>query len=69
MQTVHFGFSKQFFAYFKNEAKYYFCRLFFEKAQSQSSSIEVEIYEQYVAVCTICAAYFNFKFRDMADNR
>jgi hypothetical protein len=42
---------------------------FFEKAQSKSASIEVEIYEQYVAVYTICAAHLNCKFPDMGYNR
>ena len=46
-----------------------FTHLFFEKAQSKSASIEVEIYEQYVAVYTICAAHLNSKFPDLAYNR
>jgi hypothetical protein len=42
--------------------------LFFEKAPSKSASIEVEIYEQYVAVYTICAAHLNCKFPDWGYN-
>jgi len=42
--------------------------LFIEKAQLKSASIEVEIYEQYVAVYTICAAHLNCKFPDLGYN-
>jgi hypothetical protein len=43
-------------------------QLFCEKAQSTSASIEVEIYEQYVAVYTICAAHLDCKFPDLGYN-
>jgi hypothetical protein len=42
---------------------------FFEKTQSKSASIEVEIDEQYVAVYTICAAQLNCKFPALGYNR
>lgn len=69
MQTVHFKFSKQFFCWFQKWDQILIWPTFFDKAQPQSASIEVEIYEQYVAVYTICVAHFNFKFPDMAYNR
>lgn len=68
METVHFGFSKQFLAYLKMGQNINLTHLFFEKAQSKSASIEVEIYEQYVAVYTICAAHLNCKFPDRGYN-
>jgi hypothetical protein len=69
METVHFGFSKQFLAYLKMGQNINLTHLFFEKAQSKLASIEVEIYQQYVAVYTICAAHLNCKFPDMGYNR
>ena len=69
METVHFGFSKQFLAYFLKGQNINLTHLFFEKAQAKSASIEVEIYEQYVGVYTICAAHLNCKFPDLGYNR
>ena len=70
METVHLGFSKQFLAYFKNGMgqNINLTHLFFEKPQSKSASIEVEIYEQYVAVYTIFAPQLNCKFPDLGYN-
>jgi hypothetical protein len=58
-----------FWLIFKMGQNFNLTHLFFEKAQSKSASIEVEIYEQYVAVYTIWAADLNCKFPDMGYNQ
>ncbi len=57
-----------FWLIFKMGQNFNLTHLFFEKAHSKSASIEVDIYEQYVAVYTICAEHLNCKFPDMGYN-